>query len=315
MDARCYRIGWVLLGGLLVAGLTLPGAVAQQAGDESSNADEGQVIQIGPDDPLAPPPRDPVPQRFGGAWILPGEPLVPRQVPPYYIGVVAGPVSDALRAHVELPAGVGLLVSDISESSPAAEAGLEPYDILVRAGDRELRKLDDLIEVVEQHAGDTPQQFTLEIIRRGRPESVWVTPATRPQPDRPVQPGFPEDRLRLDGGLEGLRLRPDLGFDFDQMPTNVSVRIDRDQDGPARITVERDGEQWVVEGDDPAALEQLPADLQPMVRRLLNAGPRLGPLPGRFSTPLPDNLRQRLDDMERQVRELQQRLLREEEQR
>ena len=72
------------------------------------------------------------------------------------LGVALAPprVARRLRSAVGLPESDGLLVRAVVDGSPAAAAGLERGDLLVRAGDRELASMDDLFDALDA-AGDT----------------------------------------------------------------------------------------------------------------------------------------------------------------
>ena len=67
------------------------------------------------------------------------------------LGVALAPprVARRLRAAVGLPERDGLLVRAVVDGSPAARAGLERGDLLVRAGDRDLTTMDDLFDVLD----------------------------------------------------------------------------------------------------------------------------------------------------------------------
>lgn len=297
---------------------------------------KGRLIQIAPDNPAKDPlqedleilPEDQLNPSNRRLFLLPGDPAdLARQARPaskYYIGVAAGKVDDALRAHLDLPEGVGLIVGHVSLDTPAAEAGIQQHDILIRADGNELRELDDLIAVVEEHGGENPNQFAMDIIRHGQPETVWVTPAERPDsPPAIQQPGFNEgfpelgaeerrmlerllERSRRGGGIDLGGVRPRILEDFDlpDLPEvgHVSVTVTREAGGPTKVTVQRDGETWVIEGDDPEALQQLPEDLRPMVERMLS-GEQAWALPN-----LQTEMQQRMQQMEEEMRKLRERL-------
>lgn len=236
----------------------------------------------------------------------------------YYIGLGAVPVDPALRAHVDLPEGVGLLVEEVFEGSPSEEAGFRQYDIVVSAAGREVSNVSDLVDVVDEHGGEDPRSFDLEVIRHGKAMSLTVTPAPRPevpQGER-LRSGF---RGRLGDRLESFRMRPGIGpfdsgfpapFNLGQVPGGVSITVDRQGDAPPKITVKRGGESWVIEGDDPEALEQLPEDLRPMVEGMLQQPdgemPMMEGLPeGMFED---FNFEERMQRMEEQMRRMQQQL-------
>lgn len=72
------------------------------------------------------------------------------------LGVALAPprVARRLRSAVGLAERDGLLVRAVVEESPAAAAGLERGDLLVRAGERELATMDDLFDALDA-AGET----------------------------------------------------------------------------------------------------------------------------------------------------------------
>jgi serine protease Do len=78
------------------------------------------------------------------------------------LGVALAPPRAArrMRAAVGLPERDGLLVRAVEPGSPAASAGLEPGDLLVAAGDRQLRGYDELFDALE-----TGGSLTLTVVR------------------------------------------------------------------------------------------------------------------------------------------------------
>jgi C-terminal processing protease CtpA/Prc len=101
----------------------------------------------------------------------------------YYIGVSASPVDDVLRLHVQvppdghaLPAGQGLLVTEVVAGSPAEKAGVKQYDVLLTLKDKPLDRAETLAAQV-QAVGAKPA--TLTLIRAGKPLSLGVTPEPR----------------------------------------------------------------------------------------------------------------------------------------
>lgn len=81
------------------------------------------------------------------------------------LGVWLRPLGAALRAHLDLPPGKGLLVVRVVEGSPAARAGLEPWDVLVRFGEIEIATSEELRRAMaERKSGD---KVTVEVLRKG----------------------------------------------------------------------------------------------------------------------------------------------------
>jgi S1-C subfamily serine protease len=79
------------------------------------------------------------------------------------LGVALAPprIARKMRAAVGLEDRDGLLVRDVVEGSPAATAGLQRGDLLVRAGDTALAGMDDLFDALDG-AGDT---LTVGLVR------------------------------------------------------------------------------------------------------------------------------------------------------
>jgi DNA-binding MarR family transcriptional regulator len=78
------------------------------------------------------------------------------------LGVVLTPAHATieLRESVGLPEVAGLLVRAVAPDSPAAEAGIEPGDLLVGSNDRELRSSSSLYAAVRD-SGDGPLKLQL----------------------------------------------------------------------------------------------------------------------------------------------------------
>lgn len=95
----------------------------------------------------------------------------------YYIGTPATPIDETLRAHLDLPEGVGLVISDeIVPESPAAKAGLKKNDILLKFGDDELKGVESLVAAIQKTQGKTT---TVVYLRKGEKLTAEITPAVR----------------------------------------------------------------------------------------------------------------------------------------
>jgi serine protease Do len=88
------------------------------------------------------------------------------------LGVALAPprVARRLRAAVGLPERDGMLVRDVVRDSPAAAAGLQRGDLLVRAADRPLASMDDLFDALDG-AGDT---LTVGLVRGAEDRDLEV---------------------------------------------------------------------------------------------------------------------------------------------
>jgi membrane-associated protease RseP (regulator of RpoE activity) len=324
MSVRSFRgaVEWALMVGLVFGA----GAIAQAQQEEEQPND--RVIKIGRADEEAANVDGrvaPLNRPTDGA-------IVQQEIPKYWIGlrgVVIGD-DDPLRAHVDLPAHQGLLVHEIVPDSPAAKAGLKKYDILLRANDVELAEMNNLIEMVGTE-GEKKGQITLDVIRHGERETVYVTPEERPadqmlsQDDGGQNPlggglGVPQGWERmLEGRGQPFDFRnfgPGIivgeGGGFANIPNGVSVSVHKQDGKPAEVTVKRGEETWTVVGDDPESLKQLPEDLRPFVEQMLRGGSPMGMnfnFDGLRGRGFEDGrLRDRLDEMEQRMNQLFERL-------
>jgi membrane-associated protease RseP (regulator of RpoE activity) len=91
-------------------------------------------------------------------------------------GATLQPVSDALRAQLEVPAGQGLLVASLREDGPSAQAGLKQNDILLTLADKPLATADDLTKQLKA-AGEAA--VSLKVLRAGKPVTIQVRPNYR----------------------------------------------------------------------------------------------------------------------------------------
>jgi hypothetical protein len=112
-----------------------------------------------------------------------------------------------LRFHLQLPAGTGLVVDSALPDSPAAQAGIQPFDILTRFGDQLLINPPRLVTLVRgKNEGDKAR---ITPLRKAKEQTLTVTLGrTETRPPRPP----PEPMLRPEGRPErGPRLTiPDV---------------------------------------------------------------------------------------------------------
>jgi len=90
-----------------------------------------------------------------------------------FSGMSIVPVDDALRSHLKIPKGQGLLVTALDPHSPATQAGLRQNDVLLKLGDTPLGKPEHL-EAGLKSAGDKP--VVLHLYRDGSARKIQVQP-------------------------------------------------------------------------------------------------------------------------------------------
>jgi hypothetical protein len=87
-----------------------------------------------------------------------------------YLGVSTSAVPGALRQHLGLAEGIGLVVDFVEPDSPAQKAGLKQYDILTKLDDQILVNAQQLAVVVRTHKGG--EEVRLTLLRGGKEQTL-----------------------------------------------------------------------------------------------------------------------------------------------
>lgn len=82
------------------------------------------------------------------------------------LGVVVEPVPRLLREHIELPEGVGLMVREVQEGSPAELGGIEANDILLGYNSQVLINYEQLLVLLRLE--DPGTEIALKVLRKGQ---------------------------------------------------------------------------------------------------------------------------------------------------
>jgi len=118
-------------------------------------------------------------------------PRKPAGTTRYFIGIAVVPLSDALRSHLDVPEGRGVIAGDVQPDSPAAKAGIKPNDILLTVDGKPVREVADLVRRIQEIKD---KAATVELLRGGETMTVEVTPEKRdvpPPADEPARPRLP----------------------------------------------------------------------------------------------------------------------------
>jgi hypothetical protein len=123
-----------------------------------------------------------------------------------YLGVSTSPVPAALRQHLGLPEGVGLVVDFVEPDSPAQAAGLKQYDILTRLNEQILVNSQQLAVLVRSYKAG--EEVKLALIRGGKEQSL--TAKLKEKEVKPIEDMFQNwagDDPNLFGALQARRAR------------------------------------------------------------------------------------------------------------
>jgi C-terminal processing protease CtpA/Prc len=89
------------------------------------------------------------------------------------IGVDTTPTDDVLRSHLDLAEGKGVVVSAVTDESPAAKAGIQKNDVLITVADQEIVGAGDLEKLLQERV---EKSTTIGLIRVGKKQIVEVVP-------------------------------------------------------------------------------------------------------------------------------------------
>jgi serine protease Do len=88
----------------------------------------------------------------------------------YYTGLYVNNVNERVAQALDLDRTSGVLVRDLDPSSPAAEAGIQPYDVIVDIEGESIATRDDYVaRIYDFRPGD---QVQVRLVRDGEPVTV-----------------------------------------------------------------------------------------------------------------------------------------------
>jgi C-terminal processing protease CtpA/Prc len=90
-----------------------------------------------------------------------------------FLGVKVENLSDQLREYFQVSEGLGVLVSEVIEDSPAHKAGLKAGDVITKIADRDVKNYRDLIRGLNYF--DPEDEVVIYYIRDKKDKSVKVT--------------------------------------------------------------------------------------------------------------------------------------------
>jgi hypothetical protein len=104
------------------------------------------------------------------------------QIPRVWIGIRVSTVPDALAAHIKQGT---LMIVNVAEGSPADQAGIDRYDVILSVNDRGIVEMQDLLDAICENGADQPAQIV--VIKGGQQQTVAVKPIQR---DLTIAPTF-----------------------------------------------------------------------------------------------------------------------------
>ncbi len=111
-----------------------------------------------------------------------------------WIGVRSIPVSDSLRAQLDIPGGQGIVLDFVAPDGPAARAGLAAHDILLTLDSKPITGVDDFRAVLRNAMPQ--QQIAIGYLRKGRQAHAAVTLGAPPAAAAPGEESEAQRMMR-----------------------------------------------------------------------------------------------------------------------
>lgn len=145
-----------------------------------------------------------------------------------YIGTVIDDLSPRARQALNLTVTEGALIMDVMENSPAAKGGLQPYDVVLKFGNKKIDSAQGLMDAVaETKIGESA---ALDIIREGRPKVLTVRvsePPDQPQARQQRQQGPSASGVAIE----------ELGFKIENFSDRLAQEMRIPSNAPKRPIV------------------------------------------------------------------------------
>ncbi|MBQ2849052.1 MAG: PDZ domain-containing protein, partial [Thermoguttaceae bacterium] len=159
-------------------------------------------------------------RRFGqsasNGFVAPQEGEVAAAPSKYWIGATVEPTPELLVAQLPINEGEGILLQYIVPDSPAAKAGLQRFDVVVKIDGAPIADASDVAKIVDKTGDKTVK---VEFFRKGKLTETKLTPAERPQNDVRLVPfGAPN------GGSRFQIVRPGLIVSAPEAEENAEAK-------------------------------------------------------------------------------------------
>ena len=130
---------------------------------------------------LLPPPNPHVPLPPNEDVFMPHlQTFGAQMVKASYVGVGVDEADATLRKQLKLPDGIGLAVRHVDKDGPAAQAGIQQHDLLVKLKDQHLVNLQQFVTLVRMNKPG--EKIEISLIREGAPLTVTITVAEKDLP-------------------------------------------------------------------------------------------------------------------------------------
>ena len=149
-------------------------------------------------------------------------PAAPKEAAPpeAFLGLAPVPLTKEVAALAGTDRGV--LVNSLPDESPAAKAGLQPGNVIVSVGGKEVGSPEDLVRIVGEHKpGDAVKVVYFRMGKKGTAEVKLGA--------RPAAGGLTEGQIEIPEDV--LRSMPELRQFLDEMTKGLQGRVERFRQG------------------------------------------------------------------------------------
>ncbi|HXV26291.1 MAG TPA: DegQ family serine endoprotease [Alphaproteobacteria bacterium] len=146
-----------------------------------------------------------------------------------WLGVNIQTVTDELAEGLKLPKASGALVSNVAEGSPAATAGIEKGDVILKFDGRDIGEMRRLPRIV----ADTPIDKTVDVLlwRKGREERVKVKIGELNEAEVAALPEQPEQQAPETAKIEA------LGMSLAEVTPELREKFQLEQDAAGVLVI------------------------------------------------------------------------------
>lgn len=99
-----------------------------------------------------------------------------------WVGLVSNPLTPELAQAAGAKTTSGVIVTGVLQDGPAGLVGIRPGDVITQIDNRAIQSVSDLMTTIAGLTPNVPASFEME--RHGQAQTVSVTPAVRPEPQR-----------------------------------------------------------------------------------------------------------------------------------
>jgi len=96
-----------------------------------------------------------------------------------WLGVQIKNLTRQLRKELDTKARFGVVVDNVLDDSPAADAGIEPGDVIVKFDGKTVRRVKDLTRAMKKKKSD--EEVSVELMRGNERQKIVVTLGERPK--------------------------------------------------------------------------------------------------------------------------------------